>query len=80
MPRRGCGPSSSGGSRCSWADRGGAWPRPTPVVAGALVYVAYVEEVPGANTQGRTLREARENLKEALKLVLEAAERPHLCW
>jgi predicted RNase H-like HicB family nuclease len=35
-------------------------------------YVAYVEEVPGVNTQGRTLKEARENLKEALTLVLEA--------
>ena len=35
-------------------------------------YVAYVEEVPGANTQGRTLKEARENLKEALVLILEA--------
>jgi predicted RNase H-like HicB family nuclease len=35
-------------------------------------YVAYVEEVPGANTQGRTLKEARENLKEAVVLILEA--------
>lgn len=35
-------------------------------------YVAWVEEVPGVNTQGKTLREARENLKEALRLVLEA--------
>ena len=35
-------------------------------------YVAYVEEIPGANTQGRTLQEAKENLKEALKLVIEA--------
>lgn len=34
-------------------------------------YVAYVEEVPGANTQGHTLKEARENLREALKLVIE---------
>jgi predicted RNase H-like HicB family nuclease len=34
-------------------------------------YVAYVEEIPGANTQGRTLAEARENLKEALGLILE---------
>jgi len=34
-------------------------------------YVAWVEEVPGANTQGRTLKEARENLREALELVLE---------
>ena len=35
-------------------------------------YVAFVEELPGANTQGTTLEEARENLKEAVTLVLEA--------
>ena len=35
-------------------------------------YVAYIEEIPGVNTQGRTLNEARTNLKEALKLILEA--------
>lgn len=35
-------------------------------------YVAYVEEMPGVNTQGRTLKEARENLEEALSLILEA--------
>jgi len=35
-------------------------------------YVAYIEEIPGMNTQGRTLAEARPNLKEALTLVLEA--------
>ena len=35
-------------------------------------YVAYVEEIPGVNTQGRTLAEARRNLKEALTLVIEA--------
>ena len=35
-------------------------------------YVATVEEIPGVNTQGRTLAEARRNLKEALHLVLEA--------
>ena len=35
-------------------------------------YLGWVEEVPGANTQGRTLREARANLKEALGLVLQA--------
>ena len=35
-------------------------------------YVAYVEEIPGVNTQGRTLAEARRNLKEALRLVLRA--------
>ncbi|AHG92849.1 putative protein family UPF0150 (plasmid) [Gemmatirosa kalamazoonensis] len=35
-------------------------------------YVAYVEELPGANTQGATLEEARENLREAVALVIEA--------
>jgi predicted RNase H-like HicB family nuclease len=34
-------------------------------------YVAFVEEIPGVNTQGRTLAEARRNLKEALALILE---------
>ena len=35
-------------------------------------YIAFVEELPGANTQGETIEEARENLKEAVSLVLEA--------
>ncbi len=35
-------------------------------------WVAYAEELPGANTQGRTLDEAKRNLKEAVVLVLEA--------
>ena len=35
-------------------------------------YVAYIEEIPSVNTQRRTLNEARTNLKEALKLILEA--------
>ncbi len=35
-------------------------------------WVGYVEEMPGANTQGKTIDEARENLKEALTLVIEA--------
>ncbi len=35
-------------------------------------YIAFVQEVPGANTQGDTLEEARENLREAVELVLEA--------
>jgi predicted RNase H-like HicB family nuclease len=34
-------------------------------------YVAFVEELPGANTQGATLDEARANLEEAVHLVLE---------
>lgn len=35
-------------------------------------YIGFVEELPGANTQGRTLAEARENLQEAIDLVLQA--------
>ena len=35
-------------------------------------YIGYVEELPGANTQEKTLEEARENLKEAIELVLES--------
>jgi len=35
-------------------------------------WAAYVEEIPGVNTQGATLKEARENLVEALTMVLEA--------
>ena len=35
-------------------------------------YIAFVEECPGANTQGATLEEARTNLREAVTLVIEA--------
>jgi len=35
-------------------------------------YIAFVEELPGANTRAKTLGEARRNLKEAVTLVLEA--------
>ncbi|NQS99009.1 MAG: type II toxin-antitoxin system HicB family antitoxin [candidate division Zixibacteria bacterium] len=35
-------------------------------------YVGFVEELPGANTQGKTLEETRANLIEAIQLVLEA--------
>jgi predicted RNase H-like HicB family nuclease len=35
-------------------------------------YIGFIEELPGANTQGKTLKEARENLTEAVQLVLEA--------
>ena len=35
-------------------------------------YIGFVEELPGANTQAATLDEARQNLKEAVALVLEA--------
>jgi predicted RNase H-like HicB family nuclease len=35
-------------------------------------FIAFVEELPGANAQGSTLDEARANLQEAVALVLEA--------
>ncbi len=35
-------------------------------------YIGFVEELPGANTQGSTLEEVRKNLREAINLILEA--------
>ena len=35
-------------------------------------YIGFVEELPGANTQGATLAEARTNLKEVVSLLLDA--------
>ena len=35
-------------------------------------WMAYVEELPGANTQGKTLDEARANLKDAVQMIIEA--------
>lgn len=35
-------------------------------------YIGYIAELPGANTQGETIEEVRENLLEAVQLVLEA--------
>lgn len=35
-------------------------------------YIGFVEELPGANTQASTLDQARENLREAVELVLQA--------
>ncbi len=37
---------------------------------GIVEFIAYVEEVPGLNTQGQTLKQARENLKEAAYLLI----------
>ena len=36
------------------------------------MYAAYAEELPGANTQGKTIEEARENLKEAISIIVES--------
>jgi predicted RNase H-like HicB family nuclease len=35
-------------------------------------YIGFVEEIPGVNTQGKTLEETRANLQEAAGLVLRA--------
>ncbi|MGO9589196.1 MAG: type II toxin-antitoxin system HicB family antitoxin [Candidatus Acidiferrales bacterium] len=35
-------------------------------------YIGTIEEIPGVNTQGRTLSEVRRNLKEAIELILES--------
>jgi predicted RNase H-like HicB family nuclease len=35
-------------------------------------WIGYVEELSGVNTQGRTLEETRENLREAVQLIIEA--------
>jgi predicted RNase H-like HicB family nuclease len=35
-------------------------------------YIGFVEELPGANTQGATLEEARANLQEAVAMILDA--------
>ena len=34
-------------------------------------YSGWIEEIPGVNTQGKTLAETKQNLKEALLLILE---------
>jgi len=40
-------------------------------------YIGYVVELPGANTQGETLEETRETLKEAATVLLDVtATRP----
>ena len=41
-------------------------------------WVAWTDEVSGAVTQGRTLREARENLKDAIALMLEPLDQKRL--
>ncbi|MDP2937316.1 MAG: type II toxin-antitoxin system HicB family antitoxin [Dehalococcoidia bacterium] len=35
-------------------------------------FVGYIEEIPGVNTQGKTVKETRSNLQEALNLILQA--------
>ena len=37
-------------------------------------WIAWTDDVPGALTQGRTLEEARENMKDAIALMLEPVD------
>lgn len=37
-------------------------------------YVGFIDELPGANAQGANLEEARQGLREAIELVLEAIQ------
>jgi len=34
-------------------------------------YMAYIEEIPGINSQGETIEEAKENLTDAVNLMFE---------
>lgn len=38
-------------------------------------YIAWIEEIPGVNTQGKTKKEAEDNLREAIRMILEANRR-----
>ena len=33
-------------------------------------FIAFIEEIPGVNTQGKTLAEAKKNLRQALEIIL----------
>ena len=35
-------------------------------------WIGYVEEIPGANTQGKSKEEVSQNLKEAVQLIIDA--------
>ena len=41
-------------------------------------WIGYVEELPSAHTQGKTLKEARENLREVVQLIIETNR--ELAW
>lgn len=35
-------------------------------------YASFVKELPGAHSQGKTVKEAKENLREAIKMVIKS--------
>ena len=41
-------------------------------------WVAWTDDVPGALTQGKSLEEARENLRDAIRLMQETVNVDHL--
>ncbi len=41
-------------------------------------YIAYIEEIPGINSQGETIEEAKENLSEAINLMFEERRSSHI--
>ncbi|MDP8238542.1 MAG: type II toxin-antitoxin system HicB family antitoxin [Candidatus Hatepunaea meridiana] len=41
---------------------------------GEKYYIGYCLEVPGANGQGKTIEECRENLQDAIELILQTRE------
>ena len=42
------------------------------IVKGDEWYAGFVKEIPGAHSQGKTIEEVKENLKEAVKMVIES--------
>ena len=45
------------------------------IVKSGSWYAGYVKELPGAHSQGRTIKEVRENLKDAIKMIVESNHR-----
>ena len=43
------------------------------IVKSGTWYAGFVKEVPGAHSQGRTIKEVKENLKEAVRLIIESS-------
>ena len=44
----------------------------TVIVKSGSWFAGYVKELPGAHSQGKTVKEVKENLKEAIRMILEA--------
>lgn len=42
------------------------------IVKSGSWYAGYVRELPGAHSQGKTIKEVKTNLKEAIKMILES--------